>query len=224
MKKVFSSLILAVTFPVKLLKKTKVDNFVGGLIFGAIFSLVVNIVTVQIQETIQKQRILEAVENEILTNTLTANQIAKQNQDKIDKKEAFNVFYGTQRYTRDIWTQSSEPLQYIAQLDQDNQSSLIGYYSTTVNLTNSLLDHLDKLADKEFEDCFNLWDKIDENKQKRCNEAYSMVLGLERDSALQIAQSGLDILGKFHPTQDRLNNWFLKLLMGDKSTMVLSGK
>ncbi len=97
MKKVFSSLILAVTFPVKLLKKTKVDNFVGGLIFGAIFSLVVNIVTVQIQETIQKQRILEAVENEILTNTLTANQIAKQNQDKIDKKEALNVFYETKR-------------------------------------------------------------------------------------------------------------------------------
>lgn len=224
MKKVYSSLIQVAVFPIKLLKKTKIDNFVGGLIFGAIFSLMVNIVTVQVQEAIQRQRILEAVENEILTNTLTANSIASQNQEKINKNETYNLFYGTQRYTRDIWTQSSEPLQYIAQLDQDVQISIIGYYSTTVNLTNNLLDHVDQLATKEFDGCFDLWNKVDTNKQERCNKSYSMILGFERDSALQIAQNGLDILKSFHPTQDRLNNWFLKLLMGDKSTLILSGK
>lgn len=224
MKKITTSLLLIFSWPFRLIKKSKIDNFVGGLIFGAIFSLIVNILTVQIQETIQKQHILEAIENEILTNTLTANSIASANQKQIEANDKFNVFYGTQRYTRDIWTQSSEPLQYIAQLDPDIQIAITGYYSTTVNLTNSLLDRVDKLGDSEFKDCFSLWETVDVEQQEKCNKSYIMVLGFERDSALQIAKNGFDILNKFHPTQDRLNNWFLRLVMGDKSTRVLSGQ
>lgn len=224
MKKVLSTLILGITFPIKLLKRTKIDNFVGGLIFGALFSLFVNVVTVQIQETIQKQRILEAVENEILNNTLQANYVASQNQTTIDQKGKYNPFYGTQRYTRDIWTQSTEPLQYVAQLDQDTQTKVVSYYSATVNLTNRLLDNVDYRLDKELEGCFEIDSKIVLILQEKCNDVYHLILGMERDAAMEMAKNGIDVLTKFHPTQDRLNNWFLRLLMGNKSTRVLSGK
>lgn len=72
-KKVWSNIVLLFSFPVKLLKKSKFDNFVGGLIFGALFSLVVNVATVKIQEDINKQRALEAIEREMIFHTITAN-------------------------------------------------------------------------------------------------------------------------------------------------------
>lgn len=34
-KKIFSNLLLIFAYPFKLLKKSKFDNFVGGIIFGA---------------------------------------------------------------------------------------------------------------------------------------------------------------------------------------------
>lgn len=45
---------------VKSLKKGKLSSFLGGLIIGALFSLVVNIITVHVQETITRQIYLEA--------------------------------------------------------------------------------------------------------------------------------------------------------------------
>ncbi len=64
MKKVFSNVFLVFVYPLSFLRKMKVNNFLGGLILGAVISLIVNVATVQIQEKINKQRILEAVENE----------------------------------------------------------------------------------------------------------------------------------------------------------------
>ena len=205
------------------LRKIKINGFVGGLIFGAIFSLFVNIVTIQVQESIQKQRILEAVENEILSNVLMANSISTLNNDNVSKKDIPNMFHNFRRYRNDLWTQSTEPLQYLVQLEPNIQTKVILYYTHVIENTNSMVAKTEKIADKMLENCYN-FAVLNETEKKECNQWYWSVLGWETDSSLDMAKQGLDVLEVFHPTKDRLNNAFLKLLMGGKSTMVLSGK
>lgn len=224
MKKVLSSLLLIISFPFKLLKRTKLDNFIGGLIFGALFSLLVNVITVQIQEVIQKQRILEAVENEIVNNTLRASNITEQNRKDVENKTPYNPFYYMNRYSRDLWEQSSEPLQYIAQLDQDVQIALTGYYSITIPIYNGSLTNLEKLTSEKLKDCSPIEENLQVNESDYCKLWNSIMLDTERSIALDVGNSGFALLKKFHPTKDRLNNWFLRLIMGNKSTRILSGE
>lgn len=221
MKKIFSSLILVITFPVKLLKKSKIDNFVGGLIFGAVFSLIVNVVTVRIQEIVQRQHILEAVENEITNNTLIANYISQQTYD-INKE--YNPFYTIQKYSKDIWEQSSEPLQYISQLDQQTQIAVMGYYTTTVPLNNGMLNKLERITDEKLSNCIDFENILSETEKIKCSDSNNFMLELEKSTATEMAKQGFNLMEVFHPTKDRLDNWFLKLIMGTKSTRILSGQ
>lgn len=221
MKKILSSFTLLWVLPIKFLKRSKFDNFVGGLIFGAIFSLLVNILTVQIQEKIQKQHILEAVENEITNNTLRANYILGTTH-KPD--EQYNFLYTLQRYSSSLWDQSSEPLQYVTQLDQKTQIAVAGYYTITVPAHNNLLDRLERLTDEKLLNCDNLFKNLTTEEINSCTQWNQIRNELEKSTALDMAKQGLEVMTIFHPTQDRLNDWFLKLVMGSKSTKILSGK
>lgn len=223
MKKIFSTLILIISYPIKLLRRSKFDNFVGGLIFGALFSLLVNIFTFQIQEIIQKQRILEALENEIVSNALTAEQIAVQNKKNIEDKSGYNPFSYLDRYSRDLWEQSSEPLQYIAQLDQSIQIPLLGYYSWTIPSQNGMLTRLENFTADKLKNCSPIGEVINVNDSDYCRQWNAVLLDSERSIALDVAVESFKLLKIFHPTRDRLNNWFLKLIMGNKSTKILSG-
>lgn len=221
MKRSVNSVLILLTWPFRLFRKTKVDNFVGGLIFGAIFSLIVNVLTVQLQEMIQRQRILEAVENEITNNTLRANSIAQQEHNT---KESYNPFYTIQRYSKDIWGQSSEPLQYISQLDQQTQIIISNYYSTTVPLTNAMLDRLERVTDEKLENCitYDATSFVKDNEE--CKTWNNLRLELEKSTAVEMANQGLEVMNKFHPTKDRLNSPLLKLILGSQSTRILSGE
>ena len=222
MKKTLSSLLLVFTFPFRLLKKTKVDNFVGGLIFGAIFSLVVNIATVQVQELIQKQRILEAIENEIVSNLLRADNILKTNNDALEKGTPVNYFYVAPEYSSDLWSQSSEPLQYVAQLDQRVQSGVIIYYSITVRNSNDLVGRTNEVINRTMDLCFDFQTFIMKDSEE-CKLWNRMVRDVENSSARLISGESLKLLEIFHPTQDRLKSKFLRFMMGDKSMRILSG-
>jgi len=224
MKKIFSTFTIWISSPLKILKKLKFDTFLGGLIIGALFSMVVNVVTVKIQEEVSKQRILEAVENEILNNTLTASNIAVQDKETIDAKKTYNPFYFIRRYSRDLWEQSSEPLQFVAQLDQETQIAVSGYYTVTLPFNNGMLDRLEKLTETHLEDCAPIGNNLAVSQKELCSTWNEILLDSERSTAVSVANSGFKVLQKFHPTKDRLNNWFLKLLMGSESTRVLSGK
>ncbi len=221
MKKVLSSLILLVTFPVRLLKKTKVDNFVGGLIFGALFSLLVNIITVQIQERINKQRAFEALENEIMINMLQANEVIKTNDTAQKNNTSLNFFYFSLPYSVDFWTQSSEPLRYTAQLDQDTQGRIMLLYSSIYKNANGYINRTNNLIDQDLKNCFD--DNLKYKKEDiECLKLENNIRITESLAADIVSQYSNEILEIFHPTQDRLENWFLKLLMGDKSTRILS--
>ncbi len=211
--------------PFKLIKKSRVDNFLGGLIAGALFSLLVNIFTLQVQEQISKQRILEAIENEIASNMLQASNVLTENNDTQQNNKGINNFHTFRKYTRDLWEQSTEPLQYIAQLDQKTQIKLSLYYTVTVPRTNLLQDKLNAISDKLITSCFDeFYVDIIKSKVSECNKAYYNLLQLESYSTSKnIFDESFALLNQFHPTADRLNSRVLKFLMGSNSMRILSG-
>lgn len=225
MKRIFSSVFLIFVYPVRFFKKIKINNFLGGLILGAIISLIVNIATVQIQGKLDRQRILEALENEILTNTLDAKNIVTAYSNFLNVYQKPNYFYVTHQFTRDLWQQSSEPLQYVAQLNKSIQSSVVGYYTITIPQTNSMLEKIEELKRDKLANCFDLDGKgLGVSEELNCQSWQRLVKKLENDSAIQIGNAGFDLLKKFHPTEDRLNNILLRLIMGSDSVRILSGK
>jgi len=219
-KSIFSTPVIFLT---NFFKKIHFNGFLGGLIFGAIFSLIVNMVTVQVQEKIQKQRILEAVENEILNNTLQAKSVYDQNFKDIKDGSEPNIFHPFNKYSSDLWTQSTEPLQYISQLDPQLQTDIVSYYTLTIKHINNLVDKYEKIADDNLKDCY-VFSNLTEIEKEDCLSWNNSILKWEAETAMDMTGYGFDLLKKFHPTQDRLNNRFLKLFMGNKSVRILSGE
>jgi hypothetical protein len=208
---------------INIFKKLGFNSFVGGLVFGAVFSLIVNMVTVKVQEIIQKQRILESVEFEILNNYLQANNIAAENTKQIVEKSNPNIFHTISPYFNDLLTQSTEPLQYIAQLDPSIQSQLTTYYSIIVKGQNEMMFKLNDYAEKKLIDCYD-FSVLEEKEQKKCLNDYYSILDIEADSADYMSKNSFELLDTFHPTKDRLNNPILRLFMGNKSVRILSHK
>ena len=223
MKKIFSQIFLIFQLPIKFFRKSKFDNFIGGLMFGAVFSLVVNIITVQIQEELNKQRALEALENEIMINVLQANNIIKTNDEATMNKTPINYFYYSPPYSIDFWTQSSEPLRYTAQLDQDIQGRIMLLYSSIFKNANGSVNRANNLIERELPNCFTD-DIVYKQNDFNCQKLEINIRTSENYAASLVSKVGKEVLSYFHPTQDRLNNWFLRLLMGTKSTRVLSGQ
>lgn len=204
-------------------RKLKLNGFLGGLIFGALFSLLVNMVTVQVQEMIQKQRILEAIENEIMLNMLQANNISKTNTDIIVKKDKPNIFHDYPLYTNDLWTQSTEPLQYVAQLDQDIQIKVNLYYSSVLRNSNSMISKYEQIAEQKITDCYDT-SSLSDKEINICNNWYWNIIDWEADTAESVSKASIDVLNIFHPTQNRLKDPILKIFMGNKSVKILSGE
>lgn len=224
MKRFISSTSTLFRVPKGIFKKIKFSGFVAGLIFGALFSLLVNIVTVQIQERVQRQHILEALENEILSNVLQSNNVISNFEKNYNGNELPNFFYVPRTYTRDLWEQSSEGLQYLAQLSPDVQTSVNIFYTVTLPAHNSLIERLRLLADQRLANCYFRESSLSDEEKQNCIAENKLIMELEFKTAGEVGTNGLEVLSKFHPTQDRLNNRFLRLLMGDKSIRVLSGE
>lgn len=221
-KSIFSAPLVIVSS----LRKIKINGFLGGIIIGALFSMLVNIFTVQVQEAISKQRILEAIENEITSNMLQASNVLTENNDTQQNNKGINNFHTFRKYSRDLWEQSTEPLQYIAQLDQETQIKLAGYYTISVPGANLVQDKFNDISGRMMSNCFDEYGvDVINGKLAPCNKEYYKLLQLESlSTSKDMFEQGYALLQQFHPTADRLNNWFLRLMMGDKSMRILSGK
>ncbi|MBI3289774.1 hypothetical protein HYZ78_00070 [Candidatus Microgenomates bacterium] len=219
-KPIFASPLLLL----KSLRKTNIDNFLGGLILGAIFALIVNIITVQVQEVIKKQRIYEAVENEILNNLILANNVLKLNNEDVNNKETINYLHTPNRYSKDLWVQSGEPLQYIAQLERETQNKLSVYYSIAVPGSNAMIEKIENVVGEKLIKCFSKSNNLSEVEKKGCGDTYEVLLSFETVSAEHMSKNSYELLLAFHPTRDRLNNFFLRSIMGSESIRPLSGE
>jgi len=223
MRRLISSITYFFTWPFRILKKSRIDNFVGGLIFGAVFSLVVNIATVQLQEVIQKQRILEAVENEIVTNAIRAGVRIEQNENQVREKQLPNYYHTPLKYISNVW-QNSEAIKYTVELDPEIQGEIQIYYSSAIESANELVELDYRLQQSRLSDCYFSFEQLEETQKETCLEIYQTMLLNEADTAESVLNNSYNLLKKFHPTKDRLSNPLLRLLLGDKAMVVRSGK
>lgn len=224
MKKVFSNVSLIFVYPMHFLRKMKINNFLGGLILGAMLSLVVNVATVQVQETINKQRILEAVENEILNNLFTARNILEFNNRYLKDKTEPVYLYSPKEYSRDLWEQSSEPLQYISQLDREIQNKVSTYYSFIIPVANVNVEKIKNSAENELFDCYLKIEELTTIEKGQCDSLYTKLIFTETLPAEWMSEHSYALLQVFQPTRDRQNNVFLRLIMGNEAVRPLVDK
>ncbi len=226
MKRIMNSLILLFLFPVKLLKKTRIDNFVGGLIFGAIFSLVVNIATVKIQEDINRQRVLESLERELVQQSLNANNaIIDENNAKKSNDENYVIIstLGNMFPTR-IWD-NLEANKYIFELPSTTAGLIEAHY---VSYINSVNDHVESVMtdfDQMYKGCNatieQMISKKDSRSIKECNDIARSAYYIGNIFNESIIDHVDEIRKTFHPTQDRMSNWWLSLLLGKNAHPVM---
>ncbi len=225
MKRIFSSLILIFVLPFIKFKSIFKDNFFSGLIIGAVFSLLVNIVSMQIQGLVEKQRVLEAIENEIVNNYLQANGDISTALYQQKQNEGANPFIINRKFSRNFWEQSSEPIQYVAQLDSETQIFISTYYNFLIPYSNAMIDISNDMYKSNMKDCFNYTKLISKQEQLNCdNSYYSYLNSNAKNISSLVSKKSEDLLKIFHPTQNRLNNPFLRFLMGSNSMRILSGK
>lgn len=193
--------------------KIKLNGFIGGLIFGAFFSLLVNVATFYVSDAVAKQRALESIENEITSNNILANVIVNQNNKSIGNNDLPNLFYSYHRYTESVWNNPST-LSYIEQLDPIIQAQISTYYQYVITGSNAQIDKLELLSGSILQKCFTYTIPLDTQTDKACRLMNGAFLNMESNSALSVSSTGLKLINIFHPTRDRLKNPLLRLLMG----------
>lgn len=206
---------------INIFKRIKFNSFISGLIFGAVFSLVVNIITVQIQDIVQKQRVLEALEYEIFNNAAQAEATIKADARIADKEEKVDYYHNFLKYSDKVWN-SSEFLKYGLSLDPKVQAQIHTYYEVTVNFNNELLNKNDKLMENQLGGCYLNDGALKQPSDLQCIQSFNYFFILEVQSAKRVFDQSLSILRIFHPTKDRMQNPVLKLLMGNQSLGALS--
>lgn len=226
-KQVFSTILSSPVVLFRRFKKIKLDSFVGGLVFGAIFSLIVNVITVQFQEMITKQKYLESLEREIVSH-LVRSSVIKEDIEESQASDDSDPLVLAWRYDTAVWD-STDILGYIYDLESSKQAEITAHYSFRVSDINRTLDYIeDSMNQLEFDaiTCY-----LQQRPDEECailDDAHYEAAQLFEGYTLQIADrmhtSAQDLLEDFHPTQDRLDNWVLRILMGDEVTYITNVK
>lgn len=214
--------IIATPFLLKggIFRKVKFNNFVGGLIFGAIFSLFVNIITVQIQESINQQLYLEALENEIASHLIQAK-VSVQEADKALREQRRPNFYNSaEPYETRVWN-NSDGLRYIVKLHPKVQGEISAYYSYIIRGNNSTILKEESLINIRLKDCYFDFVKLTKDRQGECIQEYQSHLLRKVSSFDQVFKHANNALTIFHPTSDRLRNPLMRILIGDKAIEIL---
>lgn len=215
-KTIFTSPLLFVNF----LKKSSIDNFVGGLVFGSLFSLMVNVLTVQIQENVARQKYLESLENELVNNQFLADDQEKIVEKNRSEDKNTDPFVYSRRFYTSAWD-SGVAQGYIYGLDPKIQAKIINYYTVDLLEANKLMDSAENAVqelDKEYITCSFKYSKescADElTVRNRGSNHYESYILKATDT---VHKRGRDILAVFHPTQDRLDSRFMKFALGGQA-------
>lgn len=211
---------------IRFFKRSRWDNFLGGLVIGAIFSLFVNVATVRIQETISKQRALEALEREITYHVLAVKYIQDDVSylgNNLDKSFNINNTLAI-RFSTKVWD-TGEVYKYLLEIDPEIATAVDFYYDTTVVTINRILDDQSKsYANFYASNCkpeIIVARGVSKAKIIECNQIAQIFIRGQSDTAFNIVAQNTKLKENFHPTKDRLNSFWLKLLLGDKSVEIL---
>lgn len=225
-KRILTKLFNILLLPFRFLRKTSADNFALGLMFGAIFSLVVNIATVKIQEDINRQRTLEALEREIVDHHLMVNNIVR-DRDAVYTFSVDEYAYPSTmsfRFNTSVYD-SDQVKAYLFEINPQTAAKIESYYSYLVEGSNVNLDRNEKaynlLGGERCQPVFDIIYGVEKESAAFCNELSVKILTANIGYADSIYTNVEEIRKTFHPTQDRLDNWWLKLLLGDKAYEVM---
>lgn len=194
-------------------------HFVLGIIFGAVFGLVVNVITVQLQEVIQVQRVEEALENEILMDGEIANEAIDENTQLIKNNSMPDYYRVTKTYVYDVWTRS-DAINYTIQNDPAVQTKISVFYDYVIPYVNGLLNK-NSILENNLTQCYTTA-QLTTSQINDCKNWNNLILEGEITGAQDVSKSSFDILKVFHPTRDRLKNPLLVLLMGKQAVGALT--
>ncbi len=205
----------------KLFKKFEA-NFLTGILIGAIFSLIVNLITNQIGEAITRQKSLEALEIEISDHHQTNIGMINNYNTGNYKKGAIRV-YIEKRYGDNIW-KSLASTTFFYSLPPKTQALLLSYYSNIIGGGNSVMLNNDQIVHNYLNnyivcqfgggDCTKeiyLYNKVSDfyNEQQAATGTF-------------VDKYDYDISKLFHPTRDRINDPILSFLMGKEALRSLA--
>jgi hypothetical protein len=226
LRKVFTGIVHSPEKVIILFKKSKVDNFVGGLLIGALISIAINLFSMKIQEDISRQKALEAVEREMTYHLLDVKRII--NQYEIFKTSSPSARLAADsimntRFSTKVWD-NTEIYHYLLELDPKIAASLETHYEIIVKPLNSMLSDNEELYKRLYEPCKPFYEILTQKKAQTLG--YCNVVALDStESEMKISYGVIKSLDEtkklFHPTKDRLNNWWLKFLLGDKTVNIL---
>lgn len=199
----------------KAVRKIRFNSFVGGLLIGALFSLFINLVTVQFQEVILRQKYLESLEREIFSHLSQASTFTPPDDTDIESV----AFMHLQRYDSSVWN-SGNTLGYLYSLPLNVQSSIETYYRVIILGANRERDSAQSLFN-------NLYYKSIEcpvtHEIEHC-EQYANAIQFATDQAISLRLSesqavmerSSELLDNFHPSQDRVDSFILRTFMGNE--------
>ena len=225
MKKIFSSLLLVFTSLLRTIKKSKFNNFVAGLMFGAVFSLVVNVTTVKVQENISKQRALEALERELISHSLAMNSIARDEDSAYSEDDADYIFPTTIGFRLSSRVYKSDVvIPFMFEINPDVAARIETYYDFVVQNVNQNLERNESTYNELSEKCqimYSFYYGEEREEVKKCNELVRITLTSNKVFSPLVHDHVNEIRESFHPTQDRLNSRWLRLLLGDQAYEIL---
>jgi hypothetical protein len=170
------------------------------------------VATVHLQEILQGQRVLEAVEREIMGNLLQSGSVISNNEKRIAEYKELELFPFITPYSDRVWN-TSEGLKYISRLDAKLQGEIELYYKYTISGNNSLVEASNEYIAREILGC--------EHKPKLeyegCKILQKAQFANEAKSAELVEKESYTLLEKFHPTHDRLNSWLLRIFLGKEA-------
>lgn len=216
-RKIISTPVIAVQ---RFLKKSRWDNFIGGLIFGAFFSLFVNLITIQVQETINQELYLEALENEIASHLIQTSVSVQQADDNLRKGNRPNYYNTELPFITRVWD-SSDGLRYIVKLNPTVQANITTYYSYIIRANNTSLNKEEEFTNIRLKDCYVDFNKLTKPKQDECMREYQAHIFRNVSSYKQVHEHASKLLDVFHPTKNRLKDPILRLLIGSDSVEFL---
>lgn len=218
-KSIFTSPLIVI----KSLRATKIDNFLGGILVGALFSLIVNVITVQVQEVVDRQKYLEALEHEIMGHYIQSMGKGESILDLRENNQDANPYSFISRYDTSVW-ESGNASGYIYDLEPNIQSKVEGYYPYMVFPANRMLDRAEDAVNNLEEDYVRciLEERTDCVVLRKAFDNSANYYEETQLTAVQMVNnSSYELMNEFHPTQDRLDSFVLRIFMGDHAQEIL---
>jgi len=192
-------------------------NFVTGVLIGAIFSLLVNIITNQVGESISRQKSLEALEIEIADHHQMNSQMVNYYKTGEYKKNNMHGYF-EHKYMDNIW-RSLASTTFFYSLPPKTQGELLSYYGPIISSVNSTLSNDDQMV-RNYHDIYAecSFGGGQCNKELDMYNKVADFYTQDQDYwGIFVDKYDFELSKYFHPTLDRLNNPILSFLMGKEA-------